>query len=153
MNALLAADDFEAIPVPRAHPHVVIQRDTRRTMNHMDSDTKVIHARLEAWGRWARDTGVRAWPERTILDRLAKEGITAGVKGTKPPIAMPDDIAAVDGAVAKLCEIDKKAVQVYYIRWEAIEASARRCNMRVRQFQNVLRRARWRVNLMLVERT
>lgn len=150
MNAL-PAPEFDVIPVPRSHPEVIV-RDTRRTMNHMDADTKVIHARLEAWGRWARDTGIRAWPERTILDRLSKEGVTGGVKGTKPPISMPDDIAAIDGAVARLNETDKKAIQTYYIRWEAIDVSARRCSMRVRQFQNVLRRARWRICLMLVER-
>jgi DNA-directed RNA polymerase specialized sigma24 family protein len=60
---------------------------------------------------------------------------------------IPDDVAKIDSAIARLCEIDKRAIIAYYTHWEAMETIAKRCGMRVRQFQNVLRRARWRLTI------
>jgi hypothetical protein len=128
-----------------------LERDTRRTMNHMDPETKAVHARLEAWGKWAREGALHAWPRRTILGRLIDKDALGVDQQGKPPISMPDDIAVVDGAVARLVATDKQCVQTYYLRWEPIEVMARRNGMRTRQFQNVLRRARWRISLMLAE--
>jgi hypothetical protein len=128
-----------------------IERDVRRTMNHMDPETKAVHSRLEAWGKWARDGSIRAWPERTLLKRLMDEGTSGAAQQSRPPISMPEDIALVDVAVSRLVATDKQCVQTYYLRWEPIEVMARRNGMRTRQFQNVLRRARWRISLMLAE--
>jgi hypothetical protein len=35
----------------------VSERDSR-CMNNMDPDTKLVHARLEEWSRWAKDLGI-----------------------------------------------------------------------------------------------
>lgn len=120
------------------------ERDSR-CMNHMDPETKLVHARLEAWGRWSRDAEVRPFPRVTLLGRVIEQGASGASQAGRPPIDMPDDIARVDAAVARLGAIDKRVVQTYYLRWEPIEVMARRNKMRVRQFQNVLRRARWRI--------
>lgn len=129
---------------------VEIQRDPR-TMNHMDAETKVVHARLEAWGKWARDAGLRAWPAETLLARVMEQGpMGAGQQG-RPPISMPDEIATIDAAVTRLGDIDRRVVQTYYLRWEPLEIMARRHSLRARQFQNVLRRARWRIAIRLSE--
>jgi hypothetical protein len=120
-----------------------IKARDKRVLNHMDPETKVIHGRLEAWGLWAKDAEIRAWPSATITERMR------GGRSTVPPIAMPDEIAAIDAAVCRLNAIDKRAVQLYYIKWAPVEIHARAMNMRARQFQNVVRRARWRLAAML----
>lgn len=129
----------------------VVMTETRdkRRVNHMDPETKIVHAKLEAWGAWAKDSEVRAYPATNYLYRWAKEGIHGASQEGRPPVSMPDEIAAVDAAVSRLNAIDKRAVQLYYIRWQPLENHARTMHMRVRQYQNVLRRARWRLALFL----
>ena len=130
----------------------VMERD-RRAINHMDPETKAVHLRLESWGAWAREGGTTcAWPARTILGRLIEDGPSGAAQSGRPPVSMPEDIAAVDAAVAHLGDIDRKVVHTYYVGWLPIEAQARACHMRVRMFQNVLRRARWRVGGFLSAR-
>jgi DNA-directed RNA polymerase specialized sigma24 family protein len=126
---------------------VTVDTQTRdnRVMNHMDPDTKAVHARLEAWGAWARDGEIRAWPVATMLARVIEQGTAGAAQGGRPPVAMPDEIAAVDAAVCTLGDIDKQAVRLYYIKWAPIEVHARKLGMRERQFRNVMRRARWRL--------
>jgi predicted DNA-binding protein (UPF0251 family) len=58
-------------------------------------------------------------------------------------------VALTDAAVARLCQIDQRALKAYYMRTEAIEFCARRCGMSRRTFQNTLRRARWRLAVYL----
>lgn len=125
---------------------VSVQIETRdkRVMNHMDPETRAVHLRLEAWGAWARDSEIRAWPAVTLLGRLIDQQPTGAAQQGKP-IAMPDEIAAVDAAVCTLGDIDKQAIRLYYIKWAPVESHARKLGMRPRQFQNVLRRARWRL--------
>lgn len=125
-----------------------VTRDKRR-MNHMDPETRVVHSRLEAWGAWAKDAEVRAWPASTLLARMIDQQAAGAAQGSKPPISMPDQIAATDAAVCKLNAIDKRAVQIYYLKWQPVESLARMMHMRPRQYQNVLRRARWRLALWL----
>lgn len=125
-----------------------VSRDKRR-VNHMDPETRIVHSRLEAWGAWAKDSELRAWPAATLLGRIIDHQPTGAAQSGRPPVAMPDDIAAVDAAVCRLCAIDRQAVQRYYIKWGPIESHARAMHMRPRQYQNVLRRARWRLGLFL----
>lgn len=127
-----------------------IERDTR-VMNRMDPETRVIHARLEEWARWAKDHGIAGYPRQSITEKAAKYG-KLGIPQEplhKPEPRMPDVVAAVDAAISKLCEIDKGAVRTYYLSWEPMESMAKRHRMRARQFQNVLRRARWRIAIYL----
>lgn len=125
-----------------------VERDGR-AMNNMDPETKLTHIRLEEWARWAKDSESREWPPITLLGKVIEQGISGAGQGTRPPISMPDNVAKVDAAVAKLGEIDKKAIKTYYMRWEDIDSMARRLHMRRRQFQNVLRRARFRVQVYM----
>lgn len=119
------------------------ERD-KRTMNHMDPETKSVHLRLEVWGRWAHEE-VRAWPRITLLGRVIEQGVSGAGQQGRPPVSMPDEIARTDAAVARLGEIDRKVIRAYYLREVSKEDAARQVRMRVRQFQNVLRRARWRI--------
>lgn len=113
--------------------------------NRMDPDTKLVHVRLEEWGRWAKDSEIRAWPAITLLGRVIEQGGVAAGQSGKPPVSMPEGVAIVDAAVSRLGAIDRGVIQTYYLRWEPIESMAKRHHMRIRQFQNVLRRARWRI--------
>lgn len=121
----------------------VMMRDVRA--NRMDTDTRIVHERLEQWGRWAKESEARAWPESTLLGRVIEQGASGASQQGRPPIEIPEAVAAVDAAVCRLGGVDRAVIQTYYLRWEPIEVMARRHQMRVRQFQHVLRRARWRI--------
>lgn len=118
-----------------------------RAMNHMDPDTKAVHVRLEEWARWARDPGVLGFPRQSLTEKAALYG-KLGIpqqSNYKPEAEMPDAVALIDAAVARLGDIDRGVVRTYYLRWEPVDVMARRHSMRVLQFQRVLRRARWRI--------
>ena len=119
-----------------------------RAMSRMDADSRLVHALLEQWGRWSYDSTLRAYPHITLLGRMIAWG-PQGASNGRPPLEMPAPVARIDGAIAKLCQIDRKVIVIYYTREEPIEACAQRCHMRMRQFQNVLKRARWRLILLL----
>jgi len=120
-----------------------------RAINAMDPDTKLIHAMLEAWGKWAKDMESHGWPAQTLLARMIEYGPQGASQQGRPPVAMPDEIAKTDAAVARLCVTDRRAVVAYYTRWEPPQIIAKRLHMRERQFRNVLQRARWRLSVWL----
>lgn len=121
----------------------------RRAMNHMDPDTKLVHARLEEWARWAKDAGIQGYPRQSVFVKAATYNATGIPQESmhKPEPMMPDHVARVDAAICRLGEIDRKAIRLYYLSWDVAENLARRMDrtMRWRQFLNVVRRARWRV--------
>jgi hypothetical protein len=119
-----------------------------RRMNNMDAETKIVHLRLEAWGRWAKEHQA-AWPASTVLARIIECGANGASQSGRPPTSMPEPIAQTDAAVARLHRLDQAIVVTYYARWEPIEVMAHRHNLGMRQFQNVLRRARWRLGAWL----
>ena len=124
-----------------------IRMTRSRAMNRMDEETKLVHLRLEEWAKWARDPGIAGFPHQSITEKAAKYG-KLGIPQEplhKPEPMMPESVAVVDAAVSRLGEIDRRVIRAYYLHWEPVEVMARRCGMRVRQFQNVLRRARWRI--------
>lgn len=120
-----------------------------RSYSRMDPDTRMVHSLLEQWGRWSYDSSLRAYPSVTLLGRVIECGANGASQQGRPPLEMPAAVAATDSAIAKLCQTDKRVIVVYYTREEPIEVCARKCRMRIRQFQNVLRRARWRLVLHL----
>lgn len=130
-------------------PEFVYERD-RRAMNHMTPEMKITHARLEEWGAWAKDHGLRPWPKTTPMGRMIEEGPHGAGQTTRPPIAMPTRIEEVDSAVAKLGEIDKKVIKQYYEHWQPEEVMAKECRMPLGKFKSALKRARWRVQLSLI---
>lgn len=124
----------------------IVERD-RRTMNHMDAETKIVHARLEEWSRWAKDVGIAGYPRQSLTEKAAQYG-KLGIpqeSNYKGEPMMPDHVAVVDSAIARLGDIDRRVVRTFYLHWEPTEVMARRCSMRKRQFESVLRRARWRI--------
>lgn len=80
-----------------------------------------------------------------MLGRVMEQGASGASQQGRPPVQIPEAVAIVDAAVCRLAAVDRSVIQTYYLRWEPIEAMARRHQMRVRQFQTVLRRARWRI--------
>jgi hypothetical protein len=139
----------EEIPVPlrASKPRIAVERDAR-TMNNMDPETKAIHIRLEQWGLETRDS-LNGYPAVTLLGRLIEQGpMGAGQQG-RPPVTLSVAAAHVDVCVGKLCQIDQRALRYYYQAQISREILAKRLSMRVRQAQNVLRRARWRVQAHL----
>lgn len=125
----------------------VVVRD-RRTLNNMDPETKQVHIRLEEWARWAKDIGIAGYPRQSITEKAAKYG-KLGIPQEplhKPEPLMPEHVARVDTAICMLGEVDRQVIRLYYTSWEPVEILARRLGrMRGRQFQNVVRRARWRL--------
>ena len=115
-----------------------------RSVSHMAPDVKIVHLRLEIWGRWAKDRPVGDWPERTVLGRLIEEGPGAGHQ-TAHGGDMPEGIAETDAAIAHLSGDEKRVVVTFYTRWEPRPVMARRLHVNVRQFDSILNRARWRL--------
>jgi hypothetical protein len=125
----------------------ITERD-RRTMNHMDPETKAIHIRLEQWGAETREN-LSGYPRVTLLGRLIEQGPMGASQTGKPPVSLSEPAARVDTCVGKLCQIDQRALKFYYQAQISREVLARKMSMRERQAQNVLRRARWRVQAHL----
>lgn len=126
-----------------------MERDGR-VMSNMDAESRLIHSRLESWARWARDfSEARAYPAVSVVGRMMEYGALGASQQGRPPVSMPDEIAAVDAAVARLGDIDQRAIKAYYLHWEPIENCAKRLRMNVRPFQSLLRRARWRIAIIL----
>jgi hypothetical protein len=117
----------------------------------MNEETRLIHLRLEAWASWVKnDLSALGFPDKTLLAKCMEYGSDGAHQGGKQP-TMPDEVAITDAAVAKLGQIDQRVLRSYYLRWACREDLARACNMRVRQFDNVLKRARWRVSLFVLQ--
>jgi hypothetical protein len=119
-----------------------------RCINHMDPDTRLIHARLERWAQWARG-GLEGldWPRETLLGRMMTQGITGASQTGRPPISMPEDVSITDIAVGKLGEIDKEVIRVYYLSWAPESVLWKQCSgiRSLSYFRAVLKRARWRL--------
>lgn len=141
--ALNSFAECVAVPFGAAKVTVSVQRD-RRTMNHMDPETKAIHIRLEQWGAETREN-LSGYPPITLLGRLIEQGPMGASQTGKPPVSLSEPAARIDCCVGKLCQIDQRVLKFYYQAQISRDVLARKMSMRERQAQNVLRRARWRV--------
>lgn len=130
------------VAIPKSNASVAVQRD-RRTMNHMDPETKAAHLRLEEWGRETHDN-LTGYPPQTLLGRLIEQGPMGAGQTGRPPVTLSESAARADACVAKLCQIDQRVLRYYYQHWVGTDEVARVMKMRERQARNVLRRARWR---------
>lgn len=115
-----------------------------RCMSRMSDDVRIVHIRLEAWGRWAKEGMPGALPARTLLGRVIDEGPGAG-QSQHQLGEMPEPIAQTDRAVAHLPHEDRKVIRTYYLHWQPRELLAEHANMSMRRFDAVLNRARWRL--------
>jgi hypothetical protein len=107
-----------------------------------------VHVRLEQWAAWA-NSGLESigWPPSTLLGRMIDQGPTGAAQQGSPPITIPDEIAEVDSAVARLEPIDKGVISAYYLNWAPPEVLWMGC-IGVRSahsFRVILKRARWRI--------
>lgn len=107
-----------------------------------------VHIRLEEWAKWAQ-SGLESisWPSVTLLGRMEEQGPTGASQQGSPPITIPDEIAQVDTAVARLEPIDKGVIRAYYLSWAPPETLWMGC-IGVRSafgFRVILKRARWRI--------
>ena len=116
----------------------------RRSLSHMAPEVKLVHMRLEIWGKWARDKVPGDWPERTILARLIEEGPGAG-QTTARVVEIPESIAETDTAVAHLGVDERRVVKAYYTQWASPDVVARHLRLKPRQMKSILQRARWRL--------
>lgn len=108
----------------------------------------MIHLRLEAWGEWSKNNPeLREYPEISLMGKIEDYGPDGAVaSGSHPSVSMPEPVEITERAVMRLGEIDRKVIKAYYLGWAPVELLARRCHMRVKEFENVLKRARWRVS-------
>jgi len=121
-----------------------MEEPSRRSLSHMAPDVKIVHFRLEIWGRWAKDHVPGDWPERTVIGRLMEEGPGAG-QTTARVMEIPEGIAETDSAVAHLAADERKVVVRFYTHWEPRPVMARSLRLKPRKFDAILNRARWRL--------
>lgn len=141
MNAL-ACEVGEVAPRPKVTLEVV---RSARAMNHMDSETKIVHARLEEWARWVkRHCGAQGYPTESYYHKWALLKIAPN-PGHDPEI--PDRVAHVDAAVSRLEATDKAVLMRYYLRWRPLDIWKYIPGINSETtFKRTLKRARWRVD-------
>jgi hypothetical protein len=141
------------IRVARVKVEIHRERDPR-AMNHMDAETKLIHARLEEWAQHVkRRSGAQGFPTESYYHKWALLKI-APQPGHEDEV-IPDRVANVDGAVARLGVIDKSVICRFYLAWRPLGIERGITGIRNKHhFDKVLKRARWRVDgfLSAVER-
>lgn len=155
MNAMAMAGIIPSgidVSLPRASAKVEVERDAR-VMNRMDPETKLVHARLEAWGRWAKDRGIQGYPVQSLTEKAAqygKLGIPQESNYRSEPM-MPEDVAQVDAAIGRLWNIGQRCVKRYYTAWQPMEVMAKDERMSVSSMKEVLRRSRHLIGMWLDE--
>lgn len=155
MNAALLATQILpggiSIRVARAEPIAASEPRHRRAMNHMDPETKLVHAELEVWGRETRDRDENGLPGTTLLGRVIEFGPMGAGQGGRGPSDLSPRAARVDACVAKLWGIGRSCVKRYYTSSEPVSVMARKEGISERRFQEVLRRSRWLIGTWLNE--
>lgn len=80
------------------------------------------------------------------MGRVEDEGPLAASSQGPPPISIPEHIAIVDTAVAKLKPPDDVVIKAYYLNWAPIEVLWKDTGLKSEaNFKVVLKRARWRI--------
>lgn len=128
----------------RAHVHVEPER-SKRELSHMDGQTKLIHARLEEWARHVnRPDGPQGYPSESYNEKWARLEI-APEPGHEP--MLPERVANVDAAVARLCTVDRAVIERKYRFWRPTDLWKGIPGIKNKaKFDTVLKRARWRVD-------
>lgn len=117
----------------------------RRALSSMDADTKLVHLRLEAWGRWSKDNPeLRPYPVATLLHRIAEQGVSAAAQAGGG-ISMPEPIRITEIAVLQLPTDERQVITAYYLEWAPTEALANRLRMSEGRFNRLLKSGRQHV--------
>ena len=125
------------------------ERDPR-AMNHMDPDTREIHARLEEWAKHCKQAFARlGYSTSSYYEKWALLGIAPN-PGMEP--TLPERPAHVDRAVRQLGDIDRSVIWRYYMQWRPGDALWKELHGidSKRRFECVLKRARFRVEGYLI---
>jgi len=99
---------------------------------------------IERWAQWGKGQVPGAWPSITLLGRVIEQGFT-GASQAGPLPEMASEVAAVEVAVLRLRDDERKVIVKHYVYWQPREVSARYCRMNTDQFDRVLHRARRRI--------
>ena len=154
LNAIMQVEHLVGgiqISVARARaPTTVTEQRDPRSMNHMDPETKLVHAYLEQWGRETRDRVENGLPSTTLLGRVIEQGPGAGQSG-RPPSDLSPRSAQMDALVSRLWQIGQRCIKRYYQHWEPMEVMARREGISASRMKEVLRRSRWLLNSWLAD--
>jgi hypothetical protein len=102
-------------------------------------------ARLDTWAEWARDHVVKPWPSMTLLGRMIKQGPRGAAQQGRPPVTMPDEVAAVDKAVTQLSDLMRGVILAHYLTHAPSEVKAKSLHMSRAHFWRLLGRARRKV--------
>lgn len=94
---------------------------------------------LDAWASWVR-SHQGAWPARTLLARIMKEGAWGAAHGASME-TMPEPVLLTDRAVARIPVDLRHVVKVYYLTYAASEMKAARCKCSRATFWRKVERA------------
>lgn len=122
-----------------------MKRDGRIT-NAMTPDVQRVHFALVDWSKLALGPDGRAWPAATMLARVIEQGINGAGQVGPEKIEWPQAVKNTERAVNSLGQIDQRVIKTFYGSNNPKEVMARDAgHMRVKEFDNVLKRARWRI--------
>jgi hypothetical protein len=126
-------------------PIIVVAERDRRSLNAMDTETKLIHARLEEWSNETRrHLESRGYPKESYYHKWACLGIQPN-PGHEPELSPRS--ANVDIAVTRLIEVDKAVIWRFYMQWRPVKIWEHLPGIDGKhKFDVVLKRARWRVD-------
>jgi predicted DNA-binding protein (UPF0251 family) len=93
----------------------------------MDADVAYADCRLDAWASWVRGEFGGAWPTITQLGRFIEQGALGASQAGAPLSGMPEHILEVDAAVARLEELLRTVLLVYYLTYADSEVKADQC--------------------------
>jgi hypothetical protein len=126
---------------------ITINLRSPRAMNHMDAETKLVHARLEEWAKWAKDKSIAGFPTQSLTEKAAQYG-RLGIpqeSNYRAEPSMPERVAVVDAAISRLDPEGKLVIRAYYLTWQPQSVMARQVRLSERAFRLALQRARWRI--------
>lgn len=107
-----------------------------------DSVESLAHSWLMKWAKWAKHGTGLGYPKRWVTERAREGGILAG--SPRPPTIMPEDMAVIDKAVARLGNrhrsILARALLLEYLDDNPKEKKAKWCNTSLKGYDALVKR-------------
>lgn len=111
----------------------------------------MAHAWLMKWAKWAKQGTGLGYPRRWVTERVREGGILAG--SPKPPTSMPEDMAAIDKAVARLGSRHKsllaRALFLEYLDDNPKEKKAKWCSTTVKGYESLVKRGQRQIYVQI----
>ena len=118
----------------------------------MSQDLLTVDACLRQWAAWSLHGGANiGWPATSLTARML-EWRELGIRPDPVANTVPEpssQVIVVDRAVAKLTQLQRRAVFVYYMRSEPREVQARILKVNAGQLARLLERARWAIRMAI----